>query len=67
MSEAEVADWLMTPAAIRARCEKILELGVEGRLDHFEVHLENGSIYGPDNVDPSPWLAENASKPSRSV
>ncbi len=28
---------------------------------HFEVHLENGSIYGPDNVDPSQWLAENAS------
>ncbi|WP_248580848.1 peptidoglycan DD-metalloendopeptidase family protein [Nocardioides sp. InS609-2] len=27
---------------------------------HFEVHLENGSIYGPDNVDPSGWLAENA-------
>ena len=26
---------------------------------HFEVHLENGSIYGPDNVDPSGWLAEN--------
>ena len=20
---------------------------------HFEVHLKNGSIYGPDNVDPS--------------
>ena len=34
---------------------------------HFEVHLENGSIYGPDNVDPSTWLAENASKPSQSV
>ncbi|WP_214058774.1 peptidoglycan DD-metalloendopeptidase family protein [Nocardioides aquaticus] len=28
---------------------------------HFEVHLENGSIYGADNVDPSQWLAENAS------
>ena len=28
---------------------------------HFEVHLENGSIYGPDNVDPSQWLAENVS------
>jgi hypothetical protein len=23
---------------------------------HFEVHLHNGSIYGPDNVDPSVWL-----------
>jgi endonuclease/exonuclease/phosphatase family metal-dependent hydrolase len=34
---------------------------------HFEVHLKNGSIYGPDNVDPSTWLAENASRPARSV
>ncbi|UFN45194.1 peptidoglycan DD-metalloendopeptidase family protein [Nocardioides okcheonensis] len=24
---------------------------------HFEVHTQNGPIYGPDNVDPSPWLA----------
>lgn len=24
---------------------------------HFEVHLRNGSIYGPDNVNPSQWLA----------
>jgi murein DD-endopeptidase MepM/ murein hydrolase activator NlpD len=24
---------------------------------HFEVHLHNGTIYGPDNVDPSLWLA----------
>lgn len=29
---------------------------------HFEVHLKNGSIYGPDNVDPSTWLAQNAPK-----
>jgi murein DD-endopeptidase MepM/ murein hydrolase activator NlpD len=27
---------------------------------HFEVHLHNGSIYGPDNVDPSQWLASTA-------
>ncbi|GAB3662616.1 hypothetical protein GCM10027596_24470 [Nocardioides korecus] len=27
---------------------------------HFEVHLRNGSIYGPDNVDPSRWLAAKA-------
>ena len=26
---------------------------------HFEVHLHNGSIYGPDNVNPTRWLAEN--------
>jgi murein DD-endopeptidase MepM/ murein hydrolase activator NlpD/endonuclease/exonuclease/phosphatase family metal-dependent hydrolase len=24
---------------------------------HFEVHLRNGPIFGPDNVDPTPWLA----------
>jgi murein DD-endopeptidase MepM/ murein hydrolase activator NlpD len=30
---------------------------------HFEVHLHNGSIYGPDNVDPSLWLATNARSP----
>ena len=51
--------------------EPIGEVGKEGNDSgchlHFEVHLENGSIYGPDNVDPSTWLAENASKPSRSV
>jgi murein DD-endopeptidase MepM/ murein hydrolase activator NlpD len=29
---------------------------------HFEVHLHNGTIYGPDNVDPSQWLAQNASR-----
>jgi murein DD-endopeptidase MepM/ murein hydrolase activator NlpD len=24
---------------------------------HFEVHLRNGGIYGPDNTDPTRWLA----------
>ncbi len=28
---------------------------------HFEVHTQNGPIYGPDNVDPSAWLAAHAS------
>src|SRR4051794_27353219 len=27
---------------------------------HFEVHLHNGSLYGPDNIDPSQWLRQNA-------
>ena len=27
---------------------------------HFEVHLHNGTIYGPDNIDPTPWLAAHA-------
>ncbi len=26
---------------------------------HFEVHEHNGSIYGPDNVDPSVWLSQH--------
>ena len=51
--------------------EPIGQVGKEGNVSgchlHFEVHLKNGSIYGPDNVDPSTWLAENASRPSRSV
>lgn len=51
--------------------EPIGQVGKEGNSSgchlHFEVHLENGSIYGPDNVDPSSWLVENASKPRRSA
>src|SRR3546814_10508747 len=51
--------------------EPIGQVGKEGNGSgchlHFEVHLKNGSIYGPDNVYPSTWLAENASKPTRSV
>ncbi|MEJ7831460.1 MAG: endonuclease/exonuclease/phosphatase family protein [Nocardioides sp.] len=37
-----------------------LDGNVSGCHLHFEVHLENGSIYGADNVDPTTWLAENA-------
>jgi murein DD-endopeptidase MepM/ murein hydrolase activator NlpD/endonuclease/exonuclease/phosphatase family metal-dependent hydrolase len=51
--------------------EPIGQVGKEGNVSgchlHFEVHLKNGAIYGPDNVDPSTWLAENASRPSRSL
>lgn len=51
--------------------EPIGQVGKEGNVSgchlHFEVHLKNGSIYGPDNVDPSTWLAENASRPSHAV
>jgi endonuclease/exonuclease/phosphatase (EEP) superfamily protein YafD len=47
--------------------QQIGEVGNEGNSEgchlHFEVHLENGSIYGLDNVDPSEWLANNASRP----
>ncbi len=51
--------------------EPIGRVGKEGNVSgchlHFEVHLKNGSIYGPDNVDPSTWLSENASHSSRPV
>ncbi len=39
-SDAERARWLRTPAAIRERCGKLLELGLAGRLPHFRVHLD---------------------------
>ena len=29
---------------------------------HFEVHTRNGSIYGPDNVNPSSWLSQHVGK-----
>lgn len=29
---------------------------------HFEVHLHNGSIYGPDRRNPDPWLAHNVGR-----
>jgi murein DD-endopeptidase MepM/ murein hydrolase activator NlpD len=32
---------------------------------HFEVHLHNGTIYGPDNVDPSRWLQTRASREAK--
>lgn len=41
--------------------QQLGEAGARGNATgchlHFEVHLHNGSIYGPDNVDPSQWLA----------
>jgi murein DD-endopeptidase MepM/ murein hydrolase activator NlpD len=44
--------------------QQVGEVGARGNATgchlHFEVHLYNGSIYGPDNVDPSQWLAQNA-------
>jgi murein DD-endopeptidase MepM/ murein hydrolase activator NlpD len=45
--------------------QQLGEVGARGNATgchlHFEVHLHNGSIYGPDNVNPSQWLAQNAS------
>ncbi|MGL5823398.1 MAG: peptidoglycan DD-metalloendopeptidase family protein [Nocardioides sp.] len=34
---------------------------------HFEVHLKDGPIYGPDNTDPSVWLAESATPPTHTT
>jgi len=46
--------------------QQIGEVGNQGNSEgchlHFEVHLKNGFIYGPDNVDPSEWLATHASR-----
>lgn len=33
-------DWLRSPAAIRMRCNDVLEAGLRGALAHFEVRLE---------------------------
>jgi endonuclease/exonuclease/phosphatase family metal-dependent hydrolase len=44
--------------------QQIGVVGNEGNSDgchlHLEVHTKSGSIYGPDNVDPSQWLADHA-------
>jgi endonuclease/exonuclease/phosphatase family metal-dependent hydrolase len=34
---------------------------------HFEVHLKNGQIYGPDSTDPSTWLAQHATRPEEAT
>lgn len=44
--------------------QQIGQVGKRGNVSgchlHFEVHLKNGSLYGPDNTNPSTWLAEHA-------
>lgn len=51
--------------------EVIGEVGAEGNATgchlHFEVHLTGGSIYGPDNVDPSAWLATHVTSPENQI
>lgn len=36
--EADIADWLLTPEAIRTQCGALYELGLAGELAHFTVH-----------------------------
>lgn len=38
-SEAEAANWLLTPQAVRQRCQALLALAEENRLDHFSIDL----------------------------
>lgn len=39
-SEEELARWLLTPEAIRARCGEILEVAERDGLDHFSLNRE---------------------------
>ncbi len=63
---AHMQKLLVSPGQAVTAGQQIGEAGAEGNATgchlHFEVHLRGGSIYGPDNVDPSTWLAENVGK-----
>ena len=51
---------LVAPGGEVRAGQPIGEVGALGNATgchlHFEVHLHNGSIYGPDNTDPTRWL-----------
>lgn len=59
----------VTPGQVVRPREQIGQVGDLGNATgchlHFEVHLKNGSIYGPDNTNPSPWLLTSADSNSR--
>ena len=61
MQKLEVA-----PGEVVSPGQQIGEAGDLGNTSgchlHFEVHTQNGSMYGADNVDPSTWLAEHVGK-----
>ncbi len=39
-TDAEIAQWLLTPEAVRAQSRALFEAGLDGKLAHFTVHLE---------------------------
>ena len=39
-TDAEIAQWLLTPGAVRAQSRALFEAGLDGKLAHFTVHLE---------------------------
>ena len=39
-TEAEIADWLLTPEAVRAQTHALFEAGLDGKLDHFTIHMD---------------------------
>ncbi|MGH9319651.1 MAG: DUF1688 family protein [Vicinamibacteria bacterium] len=41
MTDSAAASRLQSPETIRERCENIFRAGLEGELEHFEVHLEH--------------------------
>jgi hypothetical protein len=39
-TEAEIADWLLTPEAVRTQTRALFEAGLDGKLDHFSVDMD---------------------------
>lgn len=39
-TEAEIADWLLTPEAVRTQTRALFEAGLDGKLDHFTVNMD---------------------------
>jgi murein DD-endopeptidase MepM/ murein hydrolase activator NlpD/endonuclease/exonuclease/phosphatase family metal-dependent hydrolase len=60
---AHMQELTVQPGQLVSAGDPIGEVGDRGNTTgchlHFEVHLQNGTIYGPDNTDPSAWLASH--------
>ena len=39
-TEAETADWLLTPEAVRVQCRALFDHAMAGRLSHFSVQMD---------------------------